>query len=67
MSIEITPTTTVFDLLVAYPQAAALFINHKMACVGCDLSRFETLQDATRIYRVDLTELLEDVFRLVSC
>jgi hybrid cluster-associated redox disulfide protein len=65
MTIEITPTTTVSELPGAYPQVAPLFLSHKMACVGCDMSRFETLQDATHIYRVDLEQLLEEVSQLV--
>jgi hybrid cluster-associated redox disulfide protein len=67
MTIEINSQTTVFDLLEAHPQVAQLFINRKMACVGCDMSRFETLQDATTIYRVDLNDLLDAVFQLVGC
>jgi len=65
MSLEINPQTTVFDLLKAYPQAAPLFLRRRMACVGCDMSRFETLKDATRIYRVDLSKLLEELDELV--
>ena len=65
MTIEITPKTTVFDLLEAYPQAATLFLNRRMACVGCEMSRFETLEDATTIYRVDLNQMLDEIARLV--
>jgi hybrid cluster-associated redox disulfide protein len=65
MTIEITPKTTVSDLLEAYPEAAPLFISRKMACVGCSMSRFETLSDATQIYRVDLNSLMDEIFRLV--
>jgi hybrid cluster-associated redox disulfide protein len=62
---EINPQTTVFELLKAYPQAAPLFLRRRMACVGCDMSRFETLKDATGIYRVDLNLLLEEIRELV--
>lgn len=62
---DINPQTTVFDLLQTYPQAAPLFLRRKMACVGCDMSRFETLKDATGIYRVDLNLLLAEIEEMV--
>lgn len=66
MALEVTPKTTVFDLLEAYPQAARAFLKRKMACVGCEMSRFETLEDATTIYRVDLSQMLDEIDQLVS-
>lgn len=41
---------TVAELLALYPQAASVFNRHAMACVGCDLSRFDTLAMVAATY-----------------
>lgn len=43
---------TVFDLLNIFPQVIPVFIRHRMSCVGCSMSSFETLQDAAKIYGI---------------
>ena len=43
----------VASLLADHPQAVKIFLQHRMACVGCSMAKFETLQDAARIYGVD--------------
>jgi len=58
------PDTIVADLLAARPCAAPAFAARGMACVGCSMSRFETLAEAADAYSVDLARLLSDVARL---
>jgi hybrid cluster-associated redox disulfide protein len=66
MNLQITPQTSVADLLSAWPEAVPVFLNRRMACVGCNMSRFETLQDASRIYGVNLETFLEEIARTIS-
>ena len=63
---SITPQTSMAALLNACPEAIPLLLKRKMACVGCDMSPFETLGDAAKIYRVDLGELLEDILKVTA-
>jgi hybrid cluster-associated redox disulfide protein len=56
-----TPQTSVFDLLTRWPQAASVFLRHRMNCVGCSMSSFETLQDAAAIYGVALDQMINEI------
>jgi len=58
---SIVPQMTVADLLNTWPAAVPVFIHRQMACVGCSMSRFETLSDAARIYGQDLESLLSEI------
>ncbi len=44
------PDLTVAEVLKRWDQTAAAFIHLRMACVGCPMSAFETLETAAQIY-----------------
>jgi hybrid cluster-associated redox disulfide protein len=44
-----------------FPATARVFIGRRMHCVGCEVSRFETLDGAAQIYRQALDPLLADL------
>ena len=52
---------TIERLLSARPRAATVLLRHGMACVGCPMARFETLTEAAREYRLELSELIHEV------
>jgi hybrid cluster-associated redox disulfide protein len=56
-----TPWTTVAALLAVHPEAAVVFIRRSMACVGCPLSRFDSLADAARAYGVPIGRFLREL------
>ncbi len=60
-STAITGETNVDDLLTRFPRTASVFVHRRMACVGCDVARFETLAEACRIYRQPLVAFLSDL------
>lgn len=49
---------SVAELLEHWPLCANVLNARRMACVGCELSAFETLAGAARVYRVQESELL---------
>lgn len=49
---------TVLALLEHWPGCARVFNERRMACVGCELSAFETIADAARVYDVDVSQFL---------
>lgn len=57
----ITPDWTVDEVVTRYPQTALVFLRRRMHCVGCCVSRFETLADACRVYDEPLGPLLVDL------
>lgn len=59
--VEPAADVTVADFMRAWPQTAQVFLHRGMACVGCDLSIFETLADAAGAYGVDLDRFLMEL------
>lgn len=60
------PTMTVAELLNAYPAAAKAFATRGMACVGCPMAAFETLEEVAAAYIIDFDLLMEDITRLIG-
>ncbi len=54
------------DLMATWPQAIPILLERRMACVGCDMARFETLADACTIYGIDPGRLLADLSRVIE-
>ncbi len=52
------PNLTVAELLNRWAQAASVFVNFRMACVGCPLASFETLDSAAKVYGLPLMSLM---------
>jgi len=62
----LSPQIAMADLMAAWPQVIPLLLERHMACVGCDMARFETLDDAAKIYRQDLRKLMADLSRVID-
>ena len=62
----LTPSLTIAALLARWPETAAVLVARRMACVGCDMSAFETIHDAAKAYGVSQTELIRDLRRAAS-
>ena len=52
---------TIREVLDQFPEGAKVFIRRRMACLGCPVEGFDTLEDAARIYRINVQELLKDL------
>jgi hybrid cluster-associated redox disulfide protein len=61
MSEVVNAHETVSALLARDPQAARVFLNHHMHCVGCVIAPFETLAEVCLVYDVSLDQLLEEL------
>lgn len=56
---EITKQTVIGDILDVYPDAAPLFLEIGMHCLGCPASRGETIEQACMVHGTDADELVE--------
>ena len=54
----ITPDMTVGNIIKKYPQAAAVFQQYGLACTGCNVAHFETIQQGAMGHGMD-TETFE--------
>ncbi len=55
---SLSPNLTVQQLLDRWPQTVPFFIRSRMACVGCPMAKFDTLQDVADNYGLRLPILL---------
>ncbi len=60
------PDSTLGYVLTRHKETASVFVRLRMACVGCPMSSFETLEDAARIYGLPLTELVTALEQVIS-
>ena len=63
---SLSPRILMADLMAAWPQVIPVLLERHMACVGCDMARFETLADAAKIYGLDLRRLMADLSRVID-
>ena len=59
--VGILPDQTVGEIMRRWPGTAPVFLRHRMACVGCPMSRFDTLAVASAEYAVPLAALIEEL------
>ena len=59
----IAPDMTVQHLLTRWPWTARVFLDRRMACVGCPMAAFETIEEVARVYRQPPRSLLESLQR----
>jgi hybrid cluster-associated redox disulfide protein len=44
---------SVAELLERHPETIPIFMQFRMACVGCDIAAFETVAEALAIYHIN--------------
>jgi hybrid cluster-associated redox disulfide protein len=52
---------TISEILDRWPEIIPIFINRRMACVGCSLADFMTLEDALEIYHLNMESFIEEI------
>jgi len=57
---------TVSEILEQWPRTARVFYQHKMACVGCALAPFYSLEEAVGIYHLSLDQLRHDLLAVIA-
>jgi hybrid cluster-associated redox disulfide protein len=63
---RVNPQLTVADVLRCWQETIPVFLRHRMACLGCPMACFETLESAAAIYGLDLNAFLEELQASVS-
>ncbi len=57
---------TVAELLNRWRETAAVFVTRRMACVGCPLSSFETLDNVATVYGLPLDILVNELENAIA-
>ena len=63
---KITKDTIIGDILDIAPQAAPVFLEIGMHCLGCPSARGETVEMACEVHGVDADELVEKLNKLLD-
>lgn len=52
------PDQTVAGVMAAWPQTIRVFLDRRMACVGCTMAGFDTVVDAAASHGLPLEDFL---------
>jgi hybrid cluster-associated redox disulfide protein len=63
---QLEPGLTVAEVLTRWPQAIPVFLRHRMACIGCAITPFETLAEVATIYKLDLDCFLRELEQIID-
>ncbi len=54
-------TALIADIFERWPEAVRLFVAYRMYCPGCDLTSYETLEDAMRVYGIPRIAFVQEL------
>jgi hybrid cluster-associated redox disulfide protein len=57
---------SVESLFERWPGTVQLFLQHQMACPGCHLAGFESLEGALQVYQIKHQPFLDDLHQIVA-
>lgn len=63
---DISPDEPVDQLMRRRPETVAIFLRHRMSCVGCAVGPFHTVAEASAAYHMVLSALLKELQDAVS-
>jgi hybrid cluster-associated redox disulfide protein len=64
---RISAESIVAEVLAGWPEVIPVFLQHRLGCVGCAMSPFDTLADVARIYQLDASEFLDEIKTAARC
>ena len=62
----ITPRMRVADVLRKWPETLPVFLSHRMSCIGCFLSPFDTIEEALTVYGLPVAAVLVELNRRIQ-
>jgi hybrid cluster-associated redox disulfide protein len=62
----ITKEMNIVEVVQNYPQSAAIFKKHGMACLGCAAARFENIEQGAMAHGVDVDALVADLNKALN-
>lgn len=57
---------SVKDIMDRWPQTLAVFIKHRMLCVGCAVAQFHTVDEACRAHGNDAEVIRNELLWLIN-
>jgi len=66
MNAEQLLSLTVAEIMKRWPQSVPIFIAHRLDCVGCPMTSFETLAEIIEIYNVPKEKFLQELETVIQ-
>lgn len=60
------PSTTIADILDRHPAAIRVFLAHRMACVGCAVAPYHTIEEVCADYSLSFDRLKRELATAVK-
>lgn len=60
-SLIISPQMMIADIMEQWPATVAVFLKYQLACVGCSLNAFRSLEEGLRTYGLPQEAFLADL------
>ena len=62
----ITTDLMVADILTNWPETVPVFLAYRMGCIGCDLSPFDSLEDALLVHGLPVEPIVDELNERVA-
>ncbi len=66
MDALVQPEMTVLEFLRRWPAAIPVFFKHRMACVGCSMAPYDTLEEVAATYHLEPSEFYAELARILQ-
>lgn len=63
---KITKLTTIRQVIEKYPKAVFVFLDYGLHCIGCAVSKEETIEEAAKAHHINLKEFLRDLNKVTK-
>ncbi len=60
-SLKIGKGITIGEIVKKYPKTTSVFIDYGLHCIGCPVALSETVEEATKVHKIDLKKFLNDL------
>lgn len=57
--LKISPKMPMNEILSQWPETIPVFLEHKMSCIGCYMSSFDTLEDALTVHNLPVNVMVK--------
>ena len=58
---ELSPDSNIMETVENYPEAAEVFAEHGIPCLGCAAARFEKLSDISGEFGIEAEQLVKEI------
>ncbi|WP_246249052.1 DUF1858 domain-containing protein [Chelativorans alearense] len=63
---RLNPDMSLEEIMAVWPAAVAVFLRHRMLCVGCPITAFHAVTDACREHGVDEDAFMKELQTVIA-